>query len=464
MTIKVFMQIRQVIVLARESSEVNDFLSRLEEKGVIVNRSNPAELLKEIASAGGGLGGGSDRLVLCDKSFDSAPFGPAAVMAAVESGCPVLIGPDRFGGFIEELEKEGGLCEGSRRELASEAVYRSISRGAEILAALQGESPRLLVQAYEKVQDLRYGENWHQKASLYSKPDGFGLHRAPKLSGKEMSYNNVVDAEATLEMLVDLVEYDGVKEDRCLSVIVKHANPCGVAYGQDGVEAYRRALSTDPKSAFGGVMGFSEPVGVELAEEMRDHFIEVLLAPGYDPEALAILMEKPNRRILDVTELLEGRDQLYQGSQSKSVFGGLLVQDYDRGDIMEWKVVTERGPTPAETMALRFAWKVTKYVKSNALVYATPNQTVGIGSGQVSRVDSARFGAEKAVEHGLDTRGTVAATDSFFPFRDGLDRTFEAGATAVVHPGGSIRDAEVIEAADEQGMAMVFTGMRHFRH
>lgn len=458
------MQIRQVVVLARESSEVNDFLSRLEGKGVMVSRSNPAELLKEIASAGVGLGFGSDLLVLFDKSFDSAPFGPAAVMAAVESGCSVLIGPESFCGCIEELEKGGGLTEGFRRELATEAVYSSISRGAEILSSLQGESPRLLVQAYEKVQDLRYGENWHQKASLYSKPDGFGLHRASKLSGKEMSYNNVVDAEATLEMLVDLVEYDGVKEDRTLSVIVKHANPCGVAYGQDGVEAYRRALSTDPKSAFGGVMGFSEPVGVELAEVMRDHFIEVLLAPGYDPEALTILREKPNRRILDVTELLEGRDRLYQGSQSKSVFGGLLVQDYDRGDILEWKVVTERGPTPAETMALRFAWKVTKYVKSNALVYATPNQTVGIGSGQVSRVDSARFGAEKAQEHVLETRGSVAATDSFFPFRDGLDRTFEAGATAVVHPGGSIRDAEVIEAADEHGMAMVFTGMRHFRH
>lgn len=458
------MQIRQVVVLARESPEVNDFLSRLEEMGVIVNRSDPAEVLKEIAFAEGGVWGGPDRLVLCDQNFESAPFGSAVVMVALESGCSVLIGLDRFGRVLADMQESGDLSEGARRELASEAIYRSVSKEADRLAALQKDSPRYLVQAYEKVQDLRYGENWHQKASLYQKPGGLGLHRAPKLSGKEMSYNNVVDAEATLEMLVDLVEYDGVKEERTLSVIVKHANPCGVAYGQDGVEAYRRALSTDPKSAFGGVMGFSEPVGVELAEDMRDHFIEVLLAPGYDPEALAILMEKPNRRILDVTELLEGRDRLYLGSLSKSVFGGLLVQDYDRGDILEWKVVTERGPTPAETMALRFAWKVTKYVKSNALVYATPNQTVGIGSGQVSRVDSARFGAEKAKEHGLETRGTVAATDSFFPFRDGLDRTFEAGATAVVHPGGSIRDAEVIEAADEHGMAMVFTGMRHFRH
>jgi phosphoribosylaminoimidazolecarboxamide formyltransferase/IMP cyclohydrolase len=464
MTVKVFMQIRQVVVLARESSEVNDFLSRLEENGVIVKRSNPAEVLKEIGSADGGVWGGPDRLLLCDMDFGSSPFGPAVVMAAAECGCPVMLGPSWFGRVLDDMEVRGDLSEGVRRELASEAAYLSISVGAKRLASLQGESPRYLVQAYEKVQNLRYGENWHQKASLYQKPGGLGLHLAPKLSGKEMSYNNVVDAEATLEMLVDLVEYDGVKEDRTLSVIVKHANPCGVAYGQDGVEAYRRALSTDPKSAFGGVMGFSEPVGVELAEEMRDHFIEVLLAPGYDPEALDILMEKPNRRILDVAELLEGCDRLYQGSQYKSVFGGLLVQDYDRGDISEWKVVTERGPTPAETMALRFAWKVAKYVKSNALVYATPNQTVGIGSGQVSRVDSARFGAEKAEEHGLETEGTVAATDSFFPFRDGLDRTFEAGATAVVHPGGSIRDAEVIEAADEHGMAMVFTGMRHFRH
>ncbi|MGB3944501.1 MAG: phosphoribosylaminoimidazolecarboxamide formyltransferase [Methanothrix sp.] len=458
------MQIRQVVVLARESSEMNDFLSRMVERGVAVQRSRPAEVLKEIASAEGGGWGGADRLVLCDQSFCSTPLGSAVVMGAVENGSAVLVGSDRFGMVLDDITAGDDLSEAARRELSSEAIYLSISREAEMLAALQGESPRYLVHAYEKVQDLRYGENWHQKASLYQKPGGLGLHRAPKLSGKEMSYNNVVDAEATLEMLADLVEYDRVKEDRSLSVIVKHANPCGVAYGQDGVEAYRRALSTDPKSAFGGVMGFSEPVGVELAEEMRDHFIEVLLAPGYDPEALAILREKPNRRILDVTELLEGRDRLYQGSQSKSVFGGHLVQDYDRGDILEWRVVTERGPTPAETMALRFAWKVAKYVKSNALVYATANQTVGIGSGQVSRVDSARFGAEKAQEHGLETDGSVAATDSFFPFRDGLDRTFEAGATAVVHPGGSIRDAEVIEAADEHGMAMVFTGMRHFRH
>jgi phosphoribosylaminoimidazolecarboxamide formyltransferase/IMP cyclohydrolase len=464
MTIKVFMQIRQVVVLADESSEVNDFLLDLEQRGLEIRRSDPAEILREIATAEAGRWGGPDRLILCDQNFDSKPFGSTIVREAAKNDCGVLIGSNRLGRVAEEMKAGGALSEETRRELASEAIYRCISKEADKLSTLQGGSPSYLVSTYERVQDLRYGENWHQKASLYQKPGGLGLHRAPKLCGKEMSYNNVVDAEATLEMLIDLMEYDGTREDRTLAVIVKHANPCGVAYGQNKVEAYRRALATDPKSAFGGVIGLSEPVDAELAEVMRDHFIEVLLAPGYDSEALEILREKPNRRILDVSELLAGRDRLYEGRQSRSVFGGRLVQDYDTGDILEWKVVTERGPTPSETMALRFAWKVAKYVKSNALVYATANQIIGIGSGQVSRVDSARFGAEKAEEHGLDTKGTVAATDSFFPFRDGLDRTFEAGATAVVHPGGSIRDAEVIEAANEHGMAMVFTGMRHFRH
>ncbi len=457
------MQIRQVVVLADESSEVNDLLPGLEARGLLVQRSSASEILGEIASAGGRWGG-PDRLVLCDEGFDLSPFASSIVGAAVKNGCGVLIGEDGCRGVIEDLAASGEFTEERRKELAADALYRCISKEAETLRSLQGDGPRYVIKTYEKVQDLRYGENWHQKASLYSKPDGLGLHRAPKLCGKEMSYNNVVDAEATLEMLIDLMEYDGVREDRTLAVIVKHANPCGVAYGNGRIEAYRRALATDPKSAFGGVIAFSEPVDADLAEEMRDHFIEVLLAPGYDPEALEILREKPNRRILDVSEHLSGRDRLYQGRSFRSVFGGLLVQDYDTGDILDWKTVTERPPTSDETMALRFAWKVTKYVKSNALVYATCDQTIGIGSGQVSRVDSARFGAEKAEEHGLDTKGTVAATDSFFPFRDGLDRTFEAGATAVVHPGGSIRDAEVIEAANEHGMAMVFTGMRHFRH
>jgi phosphoribosylaminoimidazolecarboxamide formyltransferase/IMP cyclohydrolase len=249
--------------------------------------------------------------------------------------------------------------------------------------------------------------------------------------------------------------------DKALCVIVKHANPCGVAYGPDLESAYRSSFATDPKSAFGGVIGFNQQVDVKTARAIGDSFVEVLLAPGYDPEALKLLTdEKPNRRILDVVDLLSRKDELYVGKFVKGTFGGLLVQDYDTEDIKEWRVVTKRKPTDSEVRALRFAWKVAKY----ALVYTTQDRTIGIGSGQVSRVDSARFGAEKAAEHGLSTKGTVAATDSFFPFRDGLEETYRAGATAVVHPGGSVRDAEVIQAADEYEMAMVFTGMRHFRH
>jgi phosphoribosylaminoimidazolecarboxamide formyltransferase/IMP cyclohydrolase len=280
-----------------------------------------------------------------------------------------------------------------------------------------------------------------------------------------MSYNNMVDAETVLEMLIDLAEYEGVKAEKPLSVIVKHANPCGVAYGNTLQEAYRLSFATDPKSAFGGVIGFGQPVDVDTAQAIGNSFVEVLLAPGFEPEALKILTEnKPNRRVLDIGDLLQKKDELYRGWYLRSIFGGMMLQDFDTGDIKEWKVVTARHPTDVETRALRFAWKVAKYVKSNALVYTSECQTIGIGSGQVSRVDSARFGAEKAEEHGLCTRGTVAATDSFFPFRDGLDAAFKAGATAVIHPGGSIRDAEVIDAANEHNMAMVFTGMRHFRH
>ena len=206
-------------------------------------------------------------------------------------------------------------------------------------------------------------------------------------------------------------------------------------------------------------------VDVKTAQCIGDSFVEVLLAPGYEAEALRLLTEKkPNRRILDIGDLLQRKSELYRGYYKKTIFGGMMLQDFDTGDIKEWRVVTRRAPTDSEARALRFAWKIAKYVKSNALVYTTENQTIGIGSGQVSRVDSARFGAEKAEEHGLSTNGTVAATDSFFPFRDGLDQAFLAGATAVIHPGGSIRDSEVIDAANEHDMAMVFTGMRHFRH
>lgn len=387
------------------------------------------------------------------------------IRRALNYGCCVVIDPQRFPEILNEIKQTGCVSEKSRKRLDAYALYKCIESDSRLLASMQGSLPDFMVTAYEKVQDLRYGENWHQKAALYRNPRALGLYKSAKLNGREMSYNNVVDAETVLEMQIDLSKYDGAEVDKALCVIVKHANPCGVAYGSDLEAAYRSSFATDPKSAFGGVIGFNRTVDVKTAQAIGDSFVEVLLAPGYDPEALKLLTEKkPNRRILDVGNLLSRKKELYVGQSVKGVFGGLLVQDYDTGDIKEWRVVTKRKPTDSEVRALRFAWKVAKYVKSNALVYTTEDRTIGIGSGQVSRVDSARFGAEKAAEHGLSTKGTVAATDSFFPFRDGLEETYRAGATAVVHPGGSIRDAEVIQAADEYDMAMVFTGMRHFRH
>ncbi len=450
------MKLRQVVVPAGASERAKQIIHELQELGLdILILSNPNS----------GPDDWSERLLIYDESVVLSQHGRSLIRSAIYGGGYLLECDDIS--MLEAIKIDLSVPEDLRKSAAASALYRCISFDASELSSLQSgmSFPRYQLNLFEKVQELRYGENWHQKAALYTRPNGFGLHKAVKLNGKEMSYNNFVDAETVLEMLIDLSEYDGIPTNRPLAVIVKHANPCGVAYGRDLEEAYRLAFATDPKSAFGGVIGFNMPVDLATAKAIGESFVEVLLAPGYDPEALELLMHnKPNRRILDIGDMLSRSDELYKGYAFRSIFGGMMLQDYDKEDILEWRVVTKRAPTPEETRALRFAWKVTKYVKSNALVYTTADRTIGIGSGQVSRVDAARFGAEKAQEHGLDTRGTVAATDSFFPFRDGLDRVYEAGATAVVHPGGSIRDKEVIQAADEHGMAMVFTGMRHFRH
>ena len=446
------MKIRQVIVLDDRSQAVKSFLSDLEQLGLQIS---PDSSLKPV----------SQDQILIGNSDDLSYQAVSTIRRALDLGCYVLLDPQRFPDILDEIKQTGSVSENNQKRLDAYALYKCIESDITLLASRQGSMPEFMVTAYEKVQDLRYGENWHQKAALYRNRRGFGLYKSAKLNGREMSYNNVVDAETVLEMLIDLSEYDEVKVDKALCVIVKHANPCGVAYGLDLEAAYRASFATDPKSAFGGVIGFNRTVDVKTARAIGDSFVEVLLAPGYDPEALLLLTEKkPNRRILDVGDLLSRKKELYTGQFVKGVFDGLLVQDYDTEDIKEWRVVTKRKPTDPEVRGLRFAWKVAKYVKSNALVYTTQDRTIGIGSGQVSRVDSARFGAEKAAEHGLSTKGTVAATVSFFPFREGLEETYRAGATAVVHPGGSIRDAEVIQAADEYEMAMVFTGMRHFRH
>ena len=307
---------------------------------------------------------------------------------------------------------------------------------------------------------LRYGENPHQKAALYVDGSGGGVASAKQLQGKYLSYNNLVDLDACWQ-LVD--EFDAAKD--AAVAIIKHTNPCGAATGATVLEAYRRALQADPVSAFGSVIGINREVDAEAAEELSKLFVEAIIAPSFTPEAVACFAAKKNLRLLETAAVHD--DAGRPARALKQVSGGFLMQDADRIRISEpeLRVATKRAPTAEEMRALLFAWNVCKHVKSNAIVYARYDQghgqTVGIGAGQMSRVDAARFGAMKAI---LPLAGTVAASDAFFPFPDGLEAVAAAGATAIIQPGGSVRDAEVIEAADRLGIAMVFTGIRHFRH
>ncbi|MBS1805094.1 MAG: bifunctional phosphoribosylaminoimidazolecarboxamide formyltransferase/IMP cyclohydrolase [Acidobacteria bacterium] len=297
-------------------------------------------------------------------------------------------------------------------------------------------------------QSLRYGENPHQRAALYSDGSGLGIAGATQLQGKELSYNNLVDLDACWELAQEF--------DSPAVIIVKHTNPCGGATGSSVLEAYQKALACDPVSAFGGVIGINRPVDAEAAAEIAKLFVEAIAAPSFTPEARERFAAKKNLRLVEVRPAP-------QRPVVKNVSGGLLLQDADTGRVTEdeLKVVTWRPPSPEELRALIFAWRVCKHVKSNAIVYARDGQTVGIGAGQMSRVDAAKFGAQKAV---LSLKGTVAASDAFFPFPDGLEAVAAAGATAVIQPGGSVKDDDVIAAADRLGLAMVFTGIRHFRH
>jgi phosphoribosylaminoimidazolecarboxamide formyltransferase/IMP cyclohydrolase len=319
--------------------------------------------------------------------------------------------------------------------------------------------PRTINLNFEKTQNMRYGENPHQKAAFYTErnPAAASIATAKQLQGKELSYNNIADTDAALECV------KGFTKPAC--VIVKHANPCGVAVSLDGIgKAYDLAFATDTESAFGGIIAFNRELDAATAQAIVDRqFVEVIIAPSATDEALAITAAKKNVRVLVCGEI-EGAEA--SGLDYKRVNGGLLVQDRDLGMITEGelKVVTKRAPTEAEMHDLIFAWKVAKFVKSNAIVYAKGRQTVGVGAGQMSRVNSARIAAIKAEHAGLQVEGSVMASDAFFPFRDGIDNAAKVGISCVIQPGGSIRDEEVIAAADEAGMAMVFTGMRHFRH
>jgi phosphoribosylaminoimidazolecarboxamide formyltransferase/IMP cyclohydrolase len=314
-----------------------------------------------------------------------------------------------------------------------------------------------------KLQDLRYGENSHQQAALYRDlhPAPGSLVTAKQLQGKELSYNNIADADAAWECVKSF--------DAPACVIVKHANPCGVAVGRDALESYSKAFKTDPTSAFGGIIAFNRPVDGAAAQAVSKQFVEVLMAPQFSDEALDIFKAKANVRVLQIALPAGGRTDWDNGRNLmdiKRVGSGLLMQTADNHELKlsDLKVVTKKQPTQAELNDLLFAWTVAKYVKSNAIVFCKDGMTMGVGAGQMSRLDSARIASIKAEHAKLSLEGTVVASDAFFPFRDGLDVVVDAGATCVIQPGGSMRDAEVIAAADERGVAMVFSGVRHFRH
>jgi phosphoribosylaminoimidazolecarboxamide formyltransferase/IMP cyclohydrolase len=333
------------------------------------------------------------------------------------------------------------------------------SLGADKAHASRATYPQTLNVAFEKVQDMRYGENPHQSAAFYRdlQPSAGALANYRQLQGKELSYNNIADADAAWECVKSLGGFD----QSAACVIVKHANPCGVALGANAVDAYKRALQTDPTSAFGGIIAFNTEVDGVAATELAKLFVEVLIAPSFTAEALQILSAKQNVRLLEIP-LGDGVNAM----DFKRVGGGLLVQSADSKNVLiaDLKVVTKLQPTQQQLLDLMFAWRVAKYVKSNAIVFCGNNMTLGVGAGQMSRIDSARIASIKAQNAGLSLTGSVVASDAFFPFRDGLDVVVDAGATCVIHPGGSMRDQEVIDAADERGVVMVYTGTRHFRH
>jgi len=379
--------------------------------------------------------------------------GPAMIRAAAKNyqDVAVVVSPADYGAVIEEMRKDGLSLE-TRWRLAKKAFRTTADYDAAIGARLEqvdsaNPLPPHLSLSAPKLMDLRYGENPHQAAALYGRR-GQGIAGAEQLHGKELSYNNLVDLDAAWQLAIEF--------SSPAAAIVKHTNPCGCAEQGSLAEAYRKAFECDPLSAYGGVIGFNGAVDEETAREVAKTFIEAIAAPDYSPEALAVLRAKKNLRLMRVTP---GSDPLVV----KSVSGGFLAQTADDASLDRAAAVvkTRRAPSDEEWQALEFAWKVAKHVKSNAIVYARPGQEVAVGAGQMSRVDSVKIGAMKAV---LPLAGTVVASDAYFPFPDGVEEAVKHGATAFIQPGGSIRDGEVIAAADRLGVAMVFTGVRHFRH
>ena len=390
--------------------------------------------------------------------------GPSMIRSAAKNfqDVAVVTSPADYDQIAAELARSGGeLSSTTRWRLAQKAFATTAAYDSAIASTLERVSangrfefheessfPQTLRLSFDKAMDLRYGENPHQKAAMYSDGSGKGVANGRQVQGKELSYNNIVDLEAAWDLAQEF------EEPVC--AIIKHTNPAGTATGKTLLEAYKKALECDPVSAFGGVIGVNRPVDAAAAEEMAKLFLEVIAAPSFDEAAKAKFAAKKNLRLVEV-------EDVRQKWVLKNVSGGILLQDADVRPLSEsdLKVVSKRPPTPEEKRALLFAWKVCKHVKSNAIVYGRDGQTVGVGAGQMSRVDSCKIGAMKAV---LPLKGTVAASDAFFPFPDGVEEITRAGATAIIQPGGSVRDQEVIETADRLGLAMIFTGVRHFRH
>jgi phosphoribosylaminoimidazolecarboxamide formyltransferase/IMP cyclohydrolase len=393
--------------------------------------------------------------------------GPSMIRSAAKNfhDVAVVTSPVDYQAIAEELASSGGAISLetkwrlAQKAFATTAAYDSaiastLERVPDIknfqLSAAEAFPPTLRL-SFQKTLDLRYGENPHQKAAMYSDGSGAGVANARQLQGKELSYNNIVDLQAAWDLAQ---EFD--PDEAAVCAIIKHTNPAGAATGRTLAEAYKRALECDPVSAFGGVIGVNRTIDGEAAEEMHKLFLEVIAAPSFDDAAKARFATKKNLRLVEVKAAP-------QKWILKNVSGGILLQDNDSRPLqdIDLRVVTQRAPTPEETRAMLFAWRVCKHVKSNAIVYAHDGQTVGVGAGQMSRVDSAKIGAMKAQ---LPLKGAVAASDAFFPFPDGVEEIARAGATAIIQPGGSQRDPEVIAAADRLGLAMLFTGVRHFRH
>jgi phosphoribosylaminoimidazolecarboxamide formyltransferase / IMP cyclohydrolase len=407
--------------------------------------------------------------------------GPSLVRAAAKNFQDVLVvvSPDDYSTVLKQLDRHGGPASEYRLELARKAFAHTARYDAGIAstlgavavkenqftrAAVSGGpgAPALLTLELRKVRDLRYGENPHQPASWYAEDDGWGLGAAAVLQGKELSYTNLLDLDAAARIVLEFTEP--------AAAVIKHANPCGVAIGSSAVAAYVCARDTDARAAFGGIVGLNRPVDADVARAIVSTFIEAVIAPAVHDEARGILASKANMRLVvaDFARMAAGPDR-----ELRSVLGAVLVQDRDRVTeaSMPWpdgelRVPTKRAPTADEWQALRFAWRICAHVKSNTVVFTLADRTVAIGAGQMSRIDAVQVARMKLAAAGSGGPGAtlVAASDAFFPFRDGMDEVAAAGATAVIHPGGSVRDPEVIASADEHGIAMVFTGRRHFRH